>query len=60
MENISRVFQKQQQKKAHEESEFHNSIQDLSFYYHLTVAQNCLEQVLITSNNEHTNMTGPQ
>ena len=31
MENLSRVFQKQKRKKAYEEIEFHNSIQDSIF-----------------------------
>ena len=31
MENLSRVFQKQKEKKAHEEIEFQNSIQDSVF-----------------------------
>ena len=31
MENLSWVFQKQERKKTHKETEFHNSIQDSVF-----------------------------
>ena len=48
MKNLSRVFQKQKRKKAHEGTEFHNSIQDLSFYYCLLVVEKCLEKCLGT------------
>ena len=45
MENLSRVFQKKKKKKkakskkAHEEIEFHNSIQDRVFYYRLPIVK---------------------
>ena len=41
MENLSKVFQKQKNKKD-EETEFHNS--KLSFYYRLPVAEKCLKK----------------
>ena len=49
IENLLRVFQKQKRKRTHEEIEFHNSVQDLSFYFGLLVVEKCLEKCLLVN-----------